>query len=83
MDGAEEFLSLADEVKGCQNKQTLVECKEEDYLKKGSNKCHCVPFHLRSFSREVRNYIILTDNNIGFQTIYTVTKIKHEIFFLV
>ena len=61
MDGSEEFLSLADEVKGCQNKQTLVECKAEDYLKKGRKECNCVPFHLMSFSRVVRCYIILTD----------------------
>ena len=57
MDGTEAFLNLADKDKGCQNEETLVDCKAKEYLKIGRNSCKCVPFHLRSFSARVRYFM--------------------------
>ena len=56
MDGTEGFLSLADEVKKCQNKESVLECEANAYLDSGKKKCGCVPHHLRSFSMTVRGH---------------------------
>ena len=53
MDGTEGFLSLADEVKKCQNKESILECEANAYLDRGRTKCDCVPYHLMSFSTKV------------------------------
>ena len=56
MDGTEGFLSLADEVKKCQNKESVLECEANAYLASGRTKCDCVPHHLMSFSMTVRDH---------------------------
>ena len=53
MDGTEGFLSLADEVKKCQNQESILECEANAYLDRGRTKCDCVPYHLMSFSTKV------------------------------
>ena len=56
MDGTEGFLSLADEVKKCQNKESVLECEANAYLDSGKKKCGCVPHHLRSFFTTVSSF---------------------------
>ena len=54
MNGTEEFLNLAVEVKKCQIEESVLECSSRKYLKIGKNKCECIPHHLRTFYRTVR-----------------------------
>ena len=54
LDGSEEFLDLSDEDKGCQTKETVVDCKARKYLEAGRRNCSCIPFHLMSHSVTVR-----------------------------
>ena len=67
MYGTEGFLSLADEVKKCQNEKTVLECKAKAYLDRGKKNCECVPHHLRSFSPKVTH-------QIGYQTNFDFQK---------
>ena len=58
MDGTEGFLGLADEVKKCQNRESVLECKANAYLASGKKKCNCVPHHLMRFATTVSQYIL-------------------------
>ena len=53
-----EFLELDDAVKKCQNNESVVDCAATEYLESGRKECHCVPFHLRNYSRTVRYYAL-------------------------
>ena len=55
MDGTEEFLDLALEAKNCQNEESVLECRSKKYLDTGKNRCGCIPYHLRTSLRTVRN----------------------------
>ena len=54
IDGTEAFLNWPDEDKNCQNRQSILECKEEKYLQDGRDKCNCIPYNPLSFSTMVR-----------------------------
>ena len=58
MNGTEGFLGLADEVKKCQNKESVLECKANAYLANGKERCKCVPHHLMRFSITVSQFIL-------------------------
>ena len=49
----ESFHNLHENVKNCQNKETLLECKTRNYLKTGLDRCKCVPYTLRNYSNMV------------------------------
>ena len=60
MDGTEGFLSLDDEVKKCQNEESVLECKAKTYIDSGREKCGCVPYQLMSFSSKVVIAVLTT-----------------------
>ena len=37
----------------CQNLETLLECKANEYIKMGMKKCNCTLYALRDFSKKV------------------------------
>ena len=54
MNVTEDFLQLEEDVKKCQNNESVVECAAREYLESGREECGCVPFPLRNYSRTVR-----------------------------
>ena len=54
IDGTEEFFTLDSQVRKCQNKQSILECKAKEYLRTGRANCSCIPHYLRGFSIKVR-----------------------------
>ena len=69
MDGTEGFLSLADEVKKCQNQESILECEANAYLDRGRMKCDCVPYHLMSFSTKVVIALLTTVSELSVKEI--------------
>ena len=58
MNVTEEFLELDEDVKKCQNNESVVDCAAREYLESGRKECQCVPFNLRNYSRTVRYYAL-------------------------
>ena len=54
MAGTDSFHELDEEVKLCQDRETLEDCLAEHFLKKGREKCKCIPFRLRNYTKEVK-----------------------------
>ena len=57
IDGTEAFLSLDDDIKLCQNEETLADCSTKDFMKRNLDLCKCVPYKLRNFSKQVYIFI--------------------------
>ena len=57
----DEFLELEEDVRECQDKEPVVDCAATEYLESGRKECECVPYHLRNYSRNVRQYALCTD----------------------
>ena len=57
LDGTEEFLDLDVKVRKCQNEETILDCRSRKYLDMGTKKCGCIPHHLMSFDKMVREAI--------------------------
>ena len=55
---SKEFLELDEDVKKCQNNESVVDCAATEYLESGRKECGCVPFHLMNYSRTVRYYAL-------------------------
>ena len=53
IDTTEAFLNLDEEIKDCQNLLTYRECRANEYIKMGEEKCSCIPYELRVFSNGV------------------------------
>ena len=47
------FLGLDDKIKQCQTEETYRECRSKQYIETGVEKCKCIPFALRYFSKMV------------------------------
>ena len=62
MNVTKEFLELDEDVKRCQDKESVVDCAATEYLESGIKECGCVPFHLRNYSRTVRYYALTYHN---------------------
>ena len=43
IDGTEAFLALDDDIKLCQNEETLADCSTNDLMKTRLDLCKCVP----------------------------------------
>ena len=50
--GTEEYLKKAERGGQCQNKETILECRERQF-QQGVTRCGCVPFNLRNFAAKV------------------------------
>ena len=50
--GTEEYLKKAERGGQCQNKETILECRERQF-QQGVTQCGCVPFNLRNFAAKV------------------------------
>ena len=59
MAGTDSFHELDEEVKLCQDRETLEDCLAEHFLKKGREKCKCIPFRLRNYTKEVKLELLL------------------------
>lgn len=42
------FLGLHKDVRGCQTKELLIDCKTQEYKKKVLEYCHCLPLKLKT-----------------------------------
>ena len=47
------FHSVDEEIKNCQNMETTQECEAREFIKLGLDRCHCTPYHLRNFTKDV------------------------------
>ena len=54
IDGTAQYIRLAEKSGHCQNKETQENCQTREYLFQGLEKCSCVPYILRNYSKEVR-----------------------------
>ena len=43
----EQFSSLDEKVKNCQNQETFLECRTKQYLDSISKRCNCFPFNIK------------------------------------
>ena len=46
----EEFLGFDEETKKCQNKTRVHDCQQEKFLFDFTQKCQCIPYHLKNYS---------------------------------
>ena len=60
VEGTEDFLQLDEDVKKCQDKESVVDCLSREYLESGRKKCGCVPYELRNYSRTVSFYALIS-----------------------
>ena len=51
----EDFLSLDESVIGCQNEESIDECKYREYIDALMSQCKCLPFSIRHSNEEVIN----------------------------
>ena len=56
IDGTEAYLKLAKKKGECQDKESLIECHEREFITNGIDQCKCVPYWLRHFSKEVKKF---------------------------
>ena len=49
---SEAFLGLDEKTKGCQNEVTLEDCWMKIYLKDGIDRCKCIPYSFKNYSRQ-------------------------------
>ena len=47
------FLSLDEEIKKCQNVETVHECETRKFINLGLERCNCTPYALRNFTKNV------------------------------
>ena len=52
IDATEAFLSLDEKTRGCQNEVTLEDCWMKIYLKDGMDRCKCIPYSLKNYSKQ-------------------------------
>jgi hypothetical protein len=53
IDGTEAFLALDNDIKVCQNEETLADCSTKKLIKTSLDLCKCVPYKLRNCSKQV------------------------------
>ena len=53
IDVTDSFIGLDDDIKLCQNEETVEDCSAKDLLKKGLDKCRCTPYRMRNYTKEV------------------------------
>ena len=48
----EDYLGLDEDIRKCQKIETFEDCTTREYLKTVLRKCNCVPYGLRTFSKQ-------------------------------
>ena len=55
IEASEDFLSLGQSITGCQNKESLDDCKTKVYINALSRQCQCLPFSIREKDQVLSN----------------------------
>ena len=53
INGTKKYLTSAEKKRECQNKESQETCLARQYLASGIEKCSCVPYKLRNYSKQV------------------------------